>query len=282
MSGAVVLLCNDEPAGRAIAQACRSHGIAPPLWRALRPGWEWRPEPGVVACVNVAEADSADGLARSAELGRSDGLMPVIWVGQPSARGFEPFRHIEATGAWPERVALALIDALGLTEALLPNYENRLRVLGRELDRRGYTSVSISEQGDTLLVEPESEGQSGLPTIIVKPPDFRRWAREALNSRGEQEWERPRGVIAVAGHEALLRSLGQELDRRGARDIRIVSLARSLVLTGVATVSPYDAGEPFQEIYRSADLQHSQRRGSRLRQRQAGWIERIVRALGIR
>lgn len=276
-----MLVCNDETAGHALGHACRARGLDAPQWCVIRPASCWEPAVDTAACIVVGDFPSNTEEGPRGMFERIVRQAPVIFVGDLHGSAGDGVRVIQPVDGWPDRAALALIDLLGLTEGLLPNYENRLRVLGRELDRWGYLAVSVSEEVGKLRVKSEAQGQEDLPSFDFQLTDFGRLAREARNSRGEREWERPRGRLTSAGHEALFRYLGRELDQRGGASIQIVALARSLVISGYASNSPYDRPAPFQEMYRATDLQLLQQRAGIRRQAGQGWIERLRMKLGI-
>ena len=280
MSNSVVLLCDDVAAGCLLSQACRARGLEPPLWCSIRQGVRWEPDETIK--VGVVFAASLPGEAGRVQASGWDWPnISLIFVGETVQVDGTVFHIISPSDGWQERVIDVMLDLLGATTALLPSYENRLRVLGRVLDRRGYASVSIIEDADGLRIEPETDGKERLATFDFRTQDFGRLARESLNSRGEPEWERPRGRLTSAGHEALLRYLGRDLDQRGAERIRVVWLAHSLVVSGYESQSPYGEPQSFQDIYRATDLQVLRQRASAERHSGAGWIKRLRRTLGI-
>jgi hypothetical protein len=177
------------------------------------------------------------------------------------------------------QVAERLVDLLGFSLALLPTYENRLRVLGRELDRRGIGWATIRETHGGLRVRPEAPGQQDPIPFEFGHGEFRRRVREALGARGEQVWERPRSRLASSGHERLLRAIGRDLDLRCAEQIQIVALATTLVVSGMSAASPYDPAEPFQDLLGEAELGNLLSQLRLARQPSRGWRTRLARLL---
>ena len=279
MSARVVLFCDDDAAGRALAWACRARGIDLPLWCSVRPDGRWEPAPDVKVCVCVGEpqSDAGDEGAPLREWIRRGGAL--ICVGEREQVSGNGVCVIARDAGWPGRVVDALIDLLGLTPALLPSYENRLRVLGRELDRRGLRVVRVEERGDGFRIQ--SDAAADLPALEFGGRELGQLTRQALTARGEPVWERARGHLATDGQERLLRYLGSDLDRRGAARVRIVTLARSLVVSGYESASPYDSPQPFQRLYRPSELRLLQQQGHHSRRAAKGWFSRLMRRFGV-
>jgi hypothetical protein len=277
MNRPALLICNDAEFGRALGQSCRARGLGAPGWVALSGG-------PVAQLSQSAEAfvvggDAGIDVARALVEGAGEAV--VIFVGVSAEAVSERLCVVAPEHDWPGRVVEALIDRLGLTPALLPSYENRLRVLGRELDRRGYTAVSIEELEGGFRIQSEAGSDVELPPLEFSSRDVGRFVRAAVTSRGEPDWERPRGRLAMAGQERLLRYLGGALDRRGATHVRIVTLARSLVVSGYESPSPYDPARPFQELYRASDLHFMQQQAYYRRRQAEGRLRRLMNRLGM-
>ena len=272
----ILLICNDLAMGRALGRACAAAGLAPPAW-VVTSGVPGRPVMSFDATVAIPEP----GAASAGQLAGLSAGEPVIVVGERQEAVSDALDWVAPGPGWELRVVDRLIDRLGLTPALLPTYENRLRVLGRELDRRGYAAVSISETPEGFEVRPEAPDTARLEGFQFSDRDFGRLAREALMARGEEPWERPTGRLAPAGHERPLRALGWDLDGRGASRVQIVTLAQSLVVSGLQAASPYDAPEPFRELFRAEHLRELERRTASERREPNGWLARLKQKLGV-
>lgn len=272
----ILLICNDLTLGRALGRACVAAGIAPPAW-VVTSGVPGRP----IMSFDVTVAIPEPGTASAAQLAGLAAGGPVIVVGERLPRAGDALEWVAPGPGWDVRVVDRLIDRLGLTPALLPSYENRLRVLGRELDRRGYPAVSIVETPEGFDVRPEAPEDAHLDGFGFNDPDFGRLAREAMMARGEEPWERPTGRLAPSGHERTLRALGWDLDARGASRVRIVPLAQSLVVSGLQAASPYDAPEPFRELFRAEHLRDLERRTAQGRREPDSWLARLKLKLGV-
>ncbi|MEZ4520776.1 MAG: hypothetical protein R3A46_03875 [Thermomicrobiales bacterium] len=281
MSRPIFLVSNERSAAGEVGQACRARGLDVPAWCVVRQGSASQLASETGGYVIIGSSGAYPGWELARLLDEAARKPSVVFVGEPDQASHGTVRVIDRSSGWPDRVAEQLIDLLGLTPVILPNYENRLRVLGRELDRRGYLSVSIVEDGDRLRIRPEPGDEGNLPPFDFSTRDFGRLVRESLTARGEADWERPRGRLASSGHERLLRYLGQGLDRRGAERVQIVSLARSLVVSGYQSESPYEEPEPFNEMYRETQLEALQQGADLNRRGPDRWFGRLSRRLGI-
>lgn len=281
MSRRALFISNMEDRGRLLGQVCRASGIDPPGWCVSldSAGAQLVSDAGIFI-LSSDEGGRVPAAFIDAVMSRTDRAAIVI-TGEDGLADTERLRVIRQGDGWADGVVAALIDLLGLTPALLASYENRLRVLGRELDRRGYAAVHVEETDDGFRVQPESGADAQHPSFEFNSRMFGRLARESRTARGEPGWERPRGRLATQGHERLLRHIGSDLDQRGAAEIRIVALAHSLVVSGFQSTSPYDPPEAFQEMYRLSDLQALQEQGWHRRKEPQGWMQRLARRLGI-
>ncbi len=275
-----LLICNDLAMGRALGRACAAYGLVPPAWVVLREGAARLDAAFNVVILVIAPGDPAN-RREPALLAEIADVQPVIVVAD---LGTNPTGHagmIAPDDGWETRVVELLADHLGVTAALLPTYENRLRVLGRELDLQGYAVVSIVETTEGFQVRPEGPDQERLEVFEFTNRDFGRFVREALVARGEDSWVRPTGRLSSSGHEALLRMLGRDLDRDGATQVQITLLARSLLISGLRAASPYDAPEAFQELLREVHLRDLERRAGYERRAPEGWIARFSKRFGL-
>jgi hypothetical protein len=275
-AGRALLICNDVDAGRALGRACAERGLEPPGWCV--PYAAGGPHDADVLVVVESGGDPARHLAQRL-VDDANGRTVLLIDDERESRSGAGVQTIRPEPGYEGRVAERLVDLLGFSPALLPTYENRLRVLGRELDRRGIGWATIRETPGGLRVRPETPGQQDPVPFEFGHGEFRRRVREALGARGEQVWERPRSRLTSSGHERLLRAIGRDLDLRCAEQIQIVALATTLVVSGMSGASPYDPAEPFQDLLGEAELGDLLSRLRLARQPSRGWRARVARLL---
>jgi hypothetical protein len=271
--GSALLICNEVETGRAVGRACAQRGLEPPAWCVpLAPTGE----PQFDAFV-IVDGEDYPGRRFARRLAEGAGGRNLLLVGEMETQPGEGAQIIRPERGYEALVADRLIDLLSLSPALLPTYENRLRVLGRELERRGIGWETIRETSAGLRVRPDLSDQP--EPFEFGHDEFRRRVREALTARGEQVWERPRSRRGPVGHERLLRAIGYDLDRRCAQQVQIVALASTIVVAGLEAVSPYDPAEPFQQLLSEIELRDVVERFRTGRQSSRGWRARLSRLL---
>jgi len=138
-------------------------------------------------------------------------------------------------------------------ELLRPTYENRLRVIGRQLDLYEYRAVNLMEIGGGFLVRALPAGASRVPEALEFPNrDFAQVVANAYAARGKGDTRRPSSPLLPSGYEDFLRALGHRLDRGLAEAVTVTELEEFVAVGGVEYAD--GAFGPFQHIMRPDDI----------------------------
>ena len=109
-------------------------------------------------------------------------------------------------------------------------YENRLRVVGRQLDLYAYRAVNLFEVGGGFLVRALLPG-SRVPDALEFPDrDFLPQVEAAIAARGEGERLRSTSPLLPTGYEDFLRALGHRFDQRVAEAITVSELDKFIAV----------------------------------------------------
>lgn len=141
-------------------------------------------------------------------------------------------------------------------ELFQPTYQNRLRVIGRQLDLYGYRSISLLEVAGGFLVRAMMSGGRTPEALEFTDRDFPQAASNAFAARGKREQRHPGTPLLQAGYEDFLRALGHRLDRRTAEAVTVTELDSFIAVSGVerADGTSHTAMQPFQELLRPDDV----------------------------
>jgi DNA-binding response OmpR family regulator len=121
-------------------------------------------------------------------------------------------------------------------ELLNPTYQNRLRVIGRQIDLDHYHIVSILEVAGGFLVRALPEKGRHADALEFPDRDFLHWSTEAYRNRGGGERHQSRSPLLPSGYEDFLRAIGGALDRHKAESISVVEFASVIVVGGRSTL----------------------------------------------
>lgn len=137
-----------------------------------------------------------------------------------------------------------------------PTYQNRLRVIGRQLDVYGYRSVNLLQVAGGFLVRAFGPEQRTPEALEFPDRDFAVLVTGAYKARGEHNRLRYRSPLLETGYEDFLRALGYWLDGRDAEAITVTELDQFVAVGGIGKV---DGGaqtmlEPFQRLWRADDI----------------------------
>jgi len=137
-----------------------------------------------------------------------------------------------------------------------PSYENRLRLVGRSLDRDQLADVSLLEIDGGFVARSFRPGGSEPLILEFLDADFARRIGEAITMRGEQPKRRPASALLPTGYEDFLRALGHRLDERVAENITICELASFVVVSGFVPSGAFPATgyQPFSEVLDAGDV----------------------------
>lgn len=139
-------------------------------------------------------------------------------------------------------------------QLLEPSYENRLRVIGRELDRLFLSHVVLIEFDGGFVARGTPRSGAGSTSLEFHDAEFPNRVSLAIQARGEGETPRPATELLPTGYEDFLRGLGHELDLRIAESIAIAEY-RNFITVG-ALVPRFDGAqyELYSEVLSPTDV----------------------------
>jgi len=124
---------------------------------------------------------------------------------------------------------------------LIPSYENRLRVIGRQLDVMRYRSVNILEVTGGFVVRAMPSLGRAPEAMEFTDRDFPVLVRDGIMSRGEKGRVRASVPYLPTGYEDFLRALGHRLDEKGAEAVTIAELEGLIAVSMVTVVNTYES-----------------------------------------
>jgi hypothetical protein len=137
-----------------------------------------------------------------------------------------------------------------------PTYQNRLRVIGRQLDLAGCRGLSLLEIAGGFLVRTTAPSTRAPATWEFPYGDFAGLIAAAIAARGEPRRQRVHPLLPT-DYEDALRALGHRLDEAFAEAVTVTELEGFVAVGGVGLVED-DARPtiaPFQWLLRRADLE---------------------------
>jgi DNA-binding NarL/FixJ family response regulator len=179
----------------------------------------------------------------------------------PKRAGFEEsvaqlVAQLAGSAPRPASAAPAL-DGAGIPAGLTQlTYQNRLRVIGRQLDLYGYRGATILEVAGGFLVRGAAAGSRTPEALEFLDRDFPQLLRAAYDARGEGERQRSTSALLPTGYEDFLRALGQRFDDRFAEAVTVTELDSFVAVGGVAKVDAtgQTGFAPLQWLMRADDI----------------------------
>ncbi len=117
-------------------------------------------------------------------------------------------------------------------ELLEPSYQNRLRVIGRQLDLNQYRLASIFEVEGGFLVRALPEHGRSADALEFPNRDFLHFITEAYRNRGHGERRTSASALFPSGYEDFMRAIGAALDRHGVDAVTISEFTNIVVVGG--------------------------------------------------
>ncbi len=168
------------------------------------------------------------------------------------------------------------------TELLNPTYQNRLRVIGRQIDLNRYRMVSIFEVEGGFLVRAMPEHGRKADALEFPDRDFLHWITEAYRNRGDGERGASTSPLLPSGYEDFLRAIGSALDRHEAESVTVAEYESVIVIGGNAKVdnSQQTVVGNLQWILKKDDIlqildEGYRRRRTAAKRGQSGVLDRI-------
>ncbi len=167
---------------------------------------------------------------------------------------------IPATHSIPEGMPRDLLN---------PTYQNRLRVIGRQLDLNRSRMVSIFEVDGGFLVRAIPERGRIADALEFPDRDFHHWITDAYRNRGNGERPASTSKLLPSGYEDFLRAIGAALDRHQAEAVTVAEFASVIVVGGSAKLdtSAHTTVGNLQWILQQDDIKQVLDEGYRQRRR---------------
>lgn len=287
MSGGPIILLveGNDARARLVATALATHGLPHPV--RVPTGEEavlWIGAHACDLCVLDDHLGGIDGLETLLCLRERKPDLPVIMTsGAKSEQGAVDAFHAgvadyipHRTPDFPNAVAAAIQRAI-LTvmpaappplsvgvpadvpaQLLAPTLENRLRVIGRQLDLYDYRALNLSQVAGGFLVRALPPGARAAEVLEFPDHEFPLVVARAVAARGEGEGDHDRVATALlpTGYEDALRALGHRLDGRQAEAITVTELDSLVVVGGIALQDGHGhlTLEPFHEVLQVDDI----------------------------
>jgi hypothetical protein len=141
----------------------------------------------------------------------------------------------------------------------VPTYQNRLRVMGQQLDLGGYRSINLLELPGGFLIRALRTGER-VPEALEYPlGEFPELLAQAVAAHGEGERRHhphhPHPLLTT-GYEDFLRALGRHLDEQRVEAITVAELEGFVAVGGLTGVEGYERTgiAPFQLLLRAEDI----------------------------
>ncbi len=283
MSQPVILLVEDDVAvARSISSAIETRIIGSRLIH-VRTGEEavlWVGANDCDVCLLDYDLPKINGLETLARIHQRKPGLPVIMLSDakseqvavaafrarvtdfvPKQRGFEQTlvqlvqQHV--ANAPGTASAATVVGQANIPASLIqPTYQNRLRVIGRQLDLYGYRGATILEVAGGFLVRGSASGSRTPEALEFLNQDFPQLLQHAFSARGEKERSRSKSPLLPTGYEDFLRALGYRLDTQFAEAVTITELDSFVAVGGVAKVDSYGQTgfSPLQWLLRTDDI----------------------------
>ncbi len=170
-------------------------------------------------------------------------------------------------------------------QLLQPNYQNRLRVIGRHLDVYGFRRVNILEVEGGFIVRATPSGNRGVETLEFVDHQFVQLIVTAASGRGAGERSGSSvGKLIPTGYEDFLRAVGYRLDEHAAEAVTVSELEEIAVVGGVGRVDETGVSRygPIQwlfypnDVSNMLDAAYQRRRDERNRDSSKGFLRRIT------
>ena len=302
----ILLVAHDQLLMQRLVQAFASHGL-PSLVQLddCDAAIDWLERHSCAVCLLDYDLADVDGLRGLARIHQRQPDLPVIMLSSaasesvaiaafragvrdyvPKQPGFattvaQQVRYIlrvDSTGQLPQPIVVGpdVPDRLRV-----PTYQNRLRVIGRELDVGDYRAVSIWELGGGFLVRGTAPNRKAPEALEFLDRDFPQLV--AVTARGDGERRQRPGALLPTGYEDLLRAIGQRLDDQISEAVAFSEFSSAVVVSGLVRVdaSEHVAPTPFEWVFEADGiaevLDDAYRRRTELPVQQPGLLRRLGR-----
>jgi hypothetical protein len=153
--------------------------------------------------------------------------------------------RIDSTGRLPQPIVVGPEIAERLRQ---PTYQNRMRVIGREMDLGEYRAVSLWEVCGGFLARGTRSGRRTAEALEFLDRDFPQLV--AVTARGDGERRQRSGVLIPTGYEDLFRAVGRKLDDHVAEAVAFSEYSEGVIVSGQAKneAAAHIAPLPFEWV----------------------------------
>jgi CheY-like chemotaxis protein len=117
-------------------------------------------------------------------------------------------------------------------QLLMPTYQNRLRVIGRQIDLYGYRMVAVYEVGGGFLMRAYPLNGRTAEALEFPDRDFEQLVVQSFVVRGEGERPASNSPLLPSGYEDFFRAVGAAIDRNKADSVSITEFSSMIVIGG--------------------------------------------------
>lgn len=193
--------------------------------------------------VAAFHASAADYVPKSSEMPSLVADLVERYAGAP-----DPAQVVSLAPALPQDVP----QELGA-----PTYQNRLRVIGRQMDLYRYSAITILEAAGGFIVRCLAPGERTPQVLEFPDRDFPQLVANGVNARGDGERGQSACPLLPTGYEDFLRAVGHVLDQGKAQAITVSELDHFFAVAGVVpnmTGAGHMTKEPMTKILRDEEI----------------------------
>jgi CheY-like chemotaxis protein len=117
-------------------------------------------------------------------------------------------------------------------QLLQPTYQNRLRVIGRQIDLYGYRMVAVYEVEGGFLMRAFPQNGRTAEALEFPDRDFEQLVVQSFVVRGEGERPASNSLLLPSGYEDFFRAVGSAIDRNKADSVSISEFGSMVVIAG--------------------------------------------------
>jgi CheY-like chemotaxis protein len=302
----ILLVAHDQLLMQRLVQAFARHGLpSPTQFATCDAAIDWLEHHSCVVCLLDYDLPDGGGLRNLARIHQRHPDLSVIMLSSaasesvaiaafragvrdyvPKQPGFATtaalqVRHmlqIDATGQLPQPI---VVGPEVPNRLRLPTYQNRLRVIGREMDIADFRAVSLWEVGGGFLVRGTLPNRRTPDALEFLDRDFPQLV--AVTARGDGERRQRPGALLPTGYEDVLRAIGWRLDEQISEAVAFSEYSQAIVVSGLtkADRAEHVVPMPFEWVFEpdgiSEILDEAYRQRTDRPSQQPGLLRRLAR-----
>lgn len=141
---------------------------------------------------------------------------------------------------------------------LPPTYQNRLRVIGYQLDTERYRDAAIFEIDGGFVVRAMAKGGTRAEALEYPDSQFEKLMQDAVDDRGHGEGHERHSTVLPTGYQDFLRALGFLLDNQSAIGFTIIELESHILVNGLEPSDSTTGHTAFRRFERYLTREHLQ------------------------